>query len=264
MPRAKHAATLNTPLPARSATDRQTGSPGRPLPRGIVIGLPLGIIGVFAALLLALRPSGPAQPRTVRFGADVRREFAGLAQHADILGSAQAPVRITMFGDLICPICRAFDTQQLPALLPLVRSGKVSLRYRLWSILGPSSRAVAPSALAALRQDRLWTFASLWYANQGDESSAAGWATPRFARSVASGAGLDLPRYTSDVAAARRDGSAKRWLARTMSVALRMKLEGTPSLVIVGPRGQVVLPSPAAQHVPTASDVEQAIRRVSG
>jgi protein-disulfide isomerase len=84
----------------------------------------------------------------------------------------------------------------------------------------------ARAAAAAGEQDRLWQFAHLMYANQGEENS--GWVTDALLERIWSAIpGLDVERAKR--AAAAGVGTADLALARRL--ARRYGIDGTPSFV---------------------------------
>jgi hypothetical protein len=71
------------------------------------------------------------------------------------------------YADLQCPFCAAFSEQQLPGIVEdYVRTGRVRLRLRLLTFLGPDSVKGARTAKAAARQNRMWQFVEAFYADQ--------------------------------------------------------------------------------------------------
>ncbi len=54
----------------------------------------------------------------------------GIPQNGNVLGNPNAPVTLKYYGDLECPICKAFTLGALPALIPkYVRTGKLRIEY---------------------------------------------------------------------------------------------------------------------------------------
>jgi protein-disulfide isomerase len=249
-----HARSHSNRLPKKAARGKQrpTRRESRSLRRPLVVGVPILLIAIFLAALFLLRPT-PSAITTVQFGPDIRSELAGIPQHGDTLGRADAPVTVTEYADLLCPLCREFDTNELPDVLPLVRSGQVKLRFRLWSILGPRSSDAARAAYAAKQQDQLWTYATLWYANQGPESGVDAWVTRSFMRGVAEAGGLDTGAFGSALSQAfDSPAGVNAWLGQASSEANRLGAQGTPTLVVDGPRGHKEVPAATAAAVRSA------------
>lgn len=151
----------------------------------------------------------------------------GIPERDGVLGDPAAPVTVTEFVDLQCPVCAAASQQILPTLIEdHVRPGKVKLELRTLSFLGEDSVRAARVAAGAERQGRLWAFVEAFYARQGAENS--GYVTDDFLREVAGAAGVDaeeaLDQAGSDFATER--------LRRADAEAQERGVSGTPTFVI--------------------------------
>jgi protein-disulfide isomerase len=123
---------------------------------------------------------------------------AGLA-HDRSLGSATAPVTLTVWSDFQCPACRAFSTTVEPSLIgAYVATGKLRIDYRDLLIIGPESHAAAVAARCAAAQDRFWPYHDILFANQAAENSGA-FTAGRLA-AMADAAGLDRLAFDACVA----------------------------------------------------------------
>jgi protein-disulfide isomerase len=189
----------------------------------------LAAVVVLAAVLVS-RGSGESEsgPSTKT---DPTALFAGIPQQGAWLGRPDAPVIVEEYLDLQCPFCAKFAMEQLPLLIDEeVRTGRVRLRMRIVSILGPDSAKAAKMAAAARLQNRGWQFAEAFYAEQGAENS--GYVNDVFVRGRAEAAGVDVERALRD----RELEPTQRALAADASTFKRSELEGTPGFR-VGPRG---------------------------
>jgi protein-disulfide isomerase len=137
-------------------------------------------------------------------------------------------VTLVELNDMQCPVCRDYTSAVFPALIQrYVRTGRLRMEMRLQSFIGPDSVTAGKAVAAAARQDRAWTFAGIFYGNQGQENS--GYVTPGFVQSIAAATpGLNHARLVRDAAApgaaqALREGSAA-FDARGLT--------GTPSFLI--------------------------------
>src|SRR5436190_9410660 len=124
--------------------------------------------------------------------------FSGIPQQGIVLGRPSAPVTMTEFADLQCPVCREYTARVLPALVrDYVRAGKVKMVFRDVAFLGDDSVTAGRAAAAAGAQRKLWQFVDAFYAEQGDENS--GYVTDDFVRSIAEKVpGLDVERLMRD------------------------------------------------------------------
>jgi protein-disulfide isomerase len=153
--------------------------------------------------------------------------FAGLSERGGVLGDPDAPVTLTEYVDLQCPVCAEAARTTLPTVVrDYVRTGRVKLQARTLHFLGPDSVRAARVAAGAERQDRLWPFLDAFYARQGTEGS--GYVTDAFLREVASAAGVDGDAALAQVGSAFASGR----LSRANADAARMGIDGTPSLTV--------------------------------
>ena len=156
------------------------------------------------------------------------RLFEGIPQHGNVLGRADAPVRLVEFADLQCPYCDQYAVRALPTLVAdYVRTGKLQMQFENLSFIGPDSVAAGRVAAAAAQQDRLWNFIDLLYLNQGEENT--GYVTSQYLHRLAAAVpGLDVTRAL----AASRTPAADGALARATQLAQADGIAATPSFLI--------------------------------
>lgn len=171
----------------------------------------------------------------------------GIPESGRVLGNPSAPVTMTYYGDLECPVCRAFTLRVFPTFIRQeVRTGKVKVDYRslCTATCGPSLTTQAAESLftkqqvaayAAGRQHRFWYYADLFYHQQGQEDS--GYVTEGYLDSLATEAGLKLGRWQS----ARTDPILASQVAADQAAAKRNGIQATPTLVMQGPKGSEVV-----------------------
>ena len=216
--------------------------------RTLKLSLLVGLTAVLAVVVLIVVSQSGDSGGDTEISSGELSELAGLQQQGDTIGDPAAPVTIVEFGDLQCPVCKAYSEQVIPEILAgPVEAGEARLQFRNWTIIGPDSRTAAIAALAAGEQDRMWDFITLFYENQGAENS--GYVTDEFLRGIAEEAGLDIPRWEED----RADS---RWNAELVAVdreAGQAGFDGTPSILVRGPGGEAPL-----EGVPSAGQVEAA------
>jgi protein-disulfide isomerase len=194
------------------------------------------LIAVIAAVVVS--SSGGSSPSTAAAppaGGDAPTNalFTGLTEKDGVLGDPGAPVTVTEFVDLQCPVCAEAARTTLPTLLrDDVRTGQVKLDARMLHFIGPDSVEAARAAAGAQAQGKLWPFLAAFYANQGQENS--GYATDDFLRGVATSAGVDADQA---LAFAETDAAADR-LNQANSEAQTRGIASTPSFVVTGPGGK--------------------------
>lgn len=205
------------------------------------------LAGVVVALIVVIVAGGsksPTKPATSKSAvATVAALLKGIPQSGNTLGKPTAPVTVTEYGDLVCPICQEFafgSEQQL--IKNEVRSGKVKLVYR--GVETASSQAnggeyVASqvAARAAGKQQRAWQYIMLWYYEQGDETTP--YVTNAFMQNIAAQVpGLNLTKWETD----RNDAALAADVTADAQAAQAAGLVGpqgpsTPSITFVGPKG---------------------------
>ena len=153
--------------------------------------------------------------------------FAGIPEHNGVLGNTKAPVTLTEYLDLQCPICREASTTTIPSVIKqYVRSGKVKLAARPLQFIGPDSVRAAKVAAGADAQGRLWPFLEAFYARQGQENS--GYATDAFLTQVADASGVDAKQALGQVDSSFASGR----LNRANTDAQRLGINSTPTLTV--------------------------------
>jgi protein-disulfide isomerase len=122
----------------------------------------------------------------------------GIPQRGLSLGRPNAPVTLVEYGDLQCPICRAYAVATLPTLVrEYVRTGKVRLEFRGLAFLGADSETALKAVISAGAQNKGWNMLDLLYRNQGEENS--GWATESTLRAAATAIpGLYVGQWLDD------------------------------------------------------------------
>jgi protein-disulfide isomerase len=194
--------------------------------------------------------------------AAVDQMFTGIPQSGNTLGNPSAPVTMTYYGDLKCPVCQAFTLQGGFGQLVSkdVRAGKVKVVYDAFctATCGGPDRSEFPlqqaAALAAGKQNKFWQFVELFYRQQESESDA--YVTESFldglARQVT---GLNFAQWK----AARNDPNLTTEVSSQQSTGQQIGVSGTPTLIFKGPKGQAA----ANAAVPTYAQLQSTIKQVS-
>jgi protein-disulfide isomerase len=176
---------------ARLAAERQEAAAAQRRRRLGQLGGVVLVAAAIVAVLVVISSGGGSKTASVPAAGqaaspgDAPSLFAGLPQKGLTLGSAKAPVTLVEFSDMQCPVCRDYTSAVFPSLVKkYVRTGKLRMEMRLQSFLGPDSVTAGKAVAAAARQNRAWTFADIFYDNQGQENS--GYVTPDFVQSIAS------------------------------------------------------------------------------
>jgi protein-disulfide isomerase len=175
---------------------------------------------------IAISANSGAKAKTVT-PSPTTKLLAGIPEHNGVLGDPKAPITVTEYLDLQCPICAEASKANLPDLIDnYVRTGKVKLQARTLSFIGPDSVTAAKYAHGAEQQGKLWAFLETFYASQGQENS--GYVTDDFLAGVAKAAGVDAGKAQ----AAANGASAQAALDQADGSAQALKIDSTPSFTV--------------------------------
>lgn len=232
-------AAVKAPPPVRSkgggaARARQAS------PRALAIGggiVAVIVVAIVLAVVLSGGKGGGLPKNHVAVGSltnglpgssDVATEFKGIPQTGTTLGWPFAPVTMTEYIDLQCPICQEFETQVFPDILQkYIRTKEVKVVMKPWAFLGPDSIRGQAVALAAAKQNKAFNFAAVLYDNQQTENT--GWLTDQMLYNIAASVpGLKIdPLFTE-----RNSGTVKTEASQVGADAQAQKVTGTPTIFL--------------------------------
>ena len=228
-------------------------------------GIVLGVVAVLA-VVIAISSGGGATANGLQKGAkattlvsQVNSLLNGIPQSGATLGQPSAPVTMTYYGDLQCPVCRDFTVSGgFPQLVANeVRQGKVKVVYRAFETATPDPSTFQTqhvAALAAGKQKHFWDFTELFYHQQGQEQTS--YVTDAYLSGLAGQVpGLNVSAWKS----ARNDPTLAAQVTSEGVAGKAANVQGTPTLIFKGPKGTVAAP----QGVPTYSDLQSAIKQVA-
>jgi protein-disulfide isomerase len=226
---------------------------------GVVIGA-VAVVAVAIAISAGGANGGGLQTgkKLKATEAAVSSLLRGVPQSGNVLGNPNAPVTMTYYGDLECPICRSFtiDGGFGQLVQNEVRDGKVKVVYSALKTATDEETVFTDqqvAALAAGRQNKFWNYAELFYRQQGAEGS--GYVDEHYLNTLARQAGLNISAWK----AARTDKSLAAEVTAQGSSGLAHHISGTPTLVFSGPKGTAQAPS----GVPSYSDLQSAYNAVA-
>lgn len=193
----------------------------------IAIGA-IAVVGVGALAYMMNRPTSVEIPADVLIQVSDTAGFNGY-----YLGSADAFIEVSEYGDYECPFCQSFAMVQFPTIKSrLVDAGLVRWRFRDFPLdqSHPHARTAAHSAACADDQGRYWEAHELIY--QGQPS----WSLERNAvgtfRGYAQQIGLDVDVYDACMGDARHAGR----IEASRQEGVRMGVNSTPSFIMNGRR----------------------------
>ncbi|HEY8764901.1 MAG TPA: thioredoxin domain-containing protein [Solirubrobacteraceae bacterium] len=198
-------------------------------------------------------------PKSTKLVSQVTSLLSGIPQSGATLGNPQAPVTMTYYGDLECPICKDFTLSGgFPQLVAKdIRAGKVKVVYKAFETATPSPQTFQTqqvAALAAGKQNHFWDYTELFYREQGAEGT--GYVTESYLDGLAAQVpGMNVSTWRT----ARNDPALSSQISSDALAGKTAGVQGTPTLIFQGPKGQAAAPT----GVPTYSDLQQAIKTVS-
>jgi protein-disulfide isomerase len=222
---------------------------------GIFGGLLLAAIAV-VAVAIAISSSGDDSAKAGEVdGADeVVKLYQGIDQDGITLGDPKAKATIVFFAEPKCPVCRQFDTDELPKIISdAVRTGKAKMKLRLRAFLGEDSLPAIRALNGASLQNKAWEATGILYANQGEESET--WATDERIRELLGAVpGLDVDKAIKD----GQGAAATRLIAEAETLAGRYGSQGTPDLYVGRSEND------ANRVDATAASVIEAVNEIAG
>jgi protein-disulfide isomerase len=227
---------------------------------GVIVGVVVVVVVAVAVSSGGSGSSGLKKGKAATTTADtVQTLLAGIPQSGARLGNPKAPVTMTYYGDLECPICQEFTlTGGFSQLVSnQVRQGKVQVIYRSFETATRDPtvfKTQQVAALAAGEQDKFWNFAELFYHEQGEEDT--GYVTESYLDGLAQQvSGLNLTTWQTD----RNNAALANQVAADEQMGGAAGVDGTPTLIFQGPKGKA---SPPA-GVPGYAELEQSIKQVT-
>ena len=221
------------------------------------LGAGVAFLAIVAVVVLIVANSGGdsgGDAENLQEVAAAESVVNGIEQNGMVLGDPNAKVELIEYGDMQCPVCKAYSEEVLPQVIEnQVRTGKAKMVFHNFTIIGPQSKPAGAAVLAAGEQGRGWDDLEVFYRNQGAENSE--YADDEFLTAVAEAAGVkDIEQWDQD-----RKRLEKK-VEQTTEQAQNFGFTGTPSFAIKGPgtNGIELLGNPS-----TPEEFESAIKAAS-
>lgn len=216
-----------------------------------IVAAGIGVILVTSAGSGGVREIAPQSGEARKVSGQVTALLAGIPQNGNALGQPTAPVTLQYFGDLECPVCRAFTLGALPPIIQKwVRTGKLRVEYRSLETATREPevfKAQQVAALAAGEQNKMWNFVETFYHEQQEEDT--GYVTESFIRGIAQQVpGLKLAEWAGD----RDDTALANRLASDGQTGNGSGLDGTPAFLIGRSGGAVSRLEPSSFTEPSS------------
>jgi protein-disulfide isomerase len=245
---------------------------------GVVISAIVVVVVIVVISSSNSNSPAPTKPHSAAATAAVTavsKLLTGIPQAGQTLGSPTAPVTITEYADLECPVCDAFalptnhntsdgspGSGYLDQLInQYVRPGKAKIVFRSLETAtgnGPNSSMWAPqqsAAMAAGLQGKAWYYIELFYYEQQSETNS--YVNDSFLKGIAEQIpGLNFSKWNSD----RQSQTLASQVAADGQAAANRGFSYTPTIVVQGPKGQAT----PIQSLPTSyGQVTSEIKQVS-
>ena len=206
------------------------------------------LVGAIALVAVAIAVSSggssakvvaPNSAAAKKAQATVNTLLAGIPQQGATLGSPNAKVTVTEYGDLVCPICKDFALGAENQLIANeVKSGKVKIVYKaLETASGQANGSMfvpgQAAMLAAGNQKKAWNYIELFYHEQGDETTS--YVTDNYLGGLAKQIpGLNYSQWSSD----RGSSALSSQVGADTASASAAGFSSTPTIVVSGPKNQ--------------------------
>ena len=221
-PRSDNPRDRNVP-PNNSVRESRNAS-SRPKAFYWLLGV-IAVVGVAGLTYVATREKGG--PRDVAGGADTTN--AGPAQ-GYLLGSPDAPVKISEYADFECPACAGFATITEPDVRKrIVDAGLASFTFYDYPLsMHPNTVPAHNAAACADEQGKFWSMHDRIFQSQDEWNGQATDRPKAFFERYANEVGLDIGRWEACYDARKY----QQRINANLSDGLRRGVNSTPSFVI--------------------------------
>ncbi len=151
------------------------------------------------------------------------------------LGNPNAKVKVLVFEDFQCPICKEYSASVEPQLdtNTYITSGQVYYEFMQWpfidnSSLTKESHQAANASMCALEQGRFWDYHDMLFANQGAENQGS--FNDARLKAFAQSLGLNTSQFNSCFSADKYSNE----INSDYQEGVNMGVSGTPSVFVNG------------------------------
>jgi len=151
------------------------------------------------------------------------------------LGNPAAPITIVEFGDYQCFYCnKFFHETEAQVHENYVKTGKVKMIFKDFTIIGQDSITAAHAAHCANEQGKFWEYHDTLYNNWNGENN--GWASAENQLKFAKDVGLDITKFTE----CNSSNKYKELIQTSSKDAQTLGLTGTPGFFVIGPNNKII------------------------
>lgn len=203
---------------------------------------------VAAIVSIAVGEGGP-QAQEIGGVNEVQRIFGGIAQDGAELGPEDAETVVTVFNDIQCEPCAAYEIDVIdPLVEEYVRTGEAQFEFRHFSLAPNDTTVAAIAAEAAGEQERQWQYLDTFVRNQ--EAAISRDVDEDVLREIAEA----VPQLETDQWLEDFDSPRSEELVREDAMlAAELELPADPAVVVSGPGGQrELIESPSSEQIESA------------
>jgi protein-disulfide isomerase len=194
------------------------------------------VVGLVIAIVVSL-VNAAGKDRSTDPGKALVQPASATANGALVVGNADAPVRLEVYLDYMCPYCGRFERANSDELERLVADGTVRLEMYPLAFLDKASSgtrystraANAVATVADRAPDKILAFNRALFAHQPDEGGEG--LTDDEIQALARGVSV-----SQDVINLFANGTFEPWLAKYTEAAFHGGITGTPTVKINGKR----------------------------
>ena len=147
------------------------------------------------------------------------------------IGSPDAPIEITEYGDLECPVCAAYAAVQFADIkLRIIDAGKARLRYRDFPLDGPHTHPRTPAHALACSNDQghSWDVIEKMFETQAEWARAS---NPMPALTdIVKGVGVNVDTWMECMKSKKYQGR----IQASLNEGTALGVPGTPTFLIAG------------------------------
>jgi len=203
---------------------------------------------VAAIVSIAVGEGGP-QAQEIGGVNEVQRIFGGIAQEGAELGPEDAETVVTVFNDIQCEPCAAYEIDVIdPLVEEYARTGEARFEFRHFSLAPNDTTVAAIAAEAAGEQARQWQYLDTFVRNQ--EAAISRDVDDDVLREIAEA----VPQLETDQWLEDFDSPRSEELVREDAMlAAELELPADPAVVVSGTGGQrELIESPSSEQIESA------------
>jgi len=211
--------------------------------------LAVGGVGLVAAIVSIAVGEGGPQAQEIGGVNEVQRIFGGIVQEGAELGPEDAETVVTVFNDIQCEPCAAYEIDVIdPLVEEYARTGEARFEFRHFSLAPNDTTVAAIAAEAAGEQERQWQYLDTFVRNQ--EAAISRDVDEDVLREIAEA----VPQLETDQWLEDFDSPRSEELVREDAMlAAELELPADPAVVVSGPGGQrELIESPSSEQIESA------------